>query len=245
MSKPKRSTESYLSSARSLVPFAPGLKKYKRRKTLKPAEKGAITRKENALAFHTDKLVPVSKQLARQLKDQLFVPKRRVYDEETDQYRYEEGQGRQGIRAIELRNTGMDAKIHKVKDDMIVTSNGRTFLYWKLDREDVKTKRGMTKAAAAAFDSQFPIERVAELAKVAFEKLKPLAVYLWAPSGRVGNPFESLKQFSMWLAENWSADRYSQQEKWVNGIVILLHDTNFRKTVSVLKPPKPKPKKRK
>lgn len=241
MSKPKRSVDSYLQSARSLARFAPGLSKYRRRKTLKPSEKGAITRKENALAFHTDKLIPVSKKLARQLKDQLFVPTKRIFDEETQQVRYEEGKTRQGIRAIELRNTGADAKIHKVKNDMIVTSNGRTFLYWKLDREDVKTKRGMTKAAAAAFDSQFPIERVAELAKIAFDQLKPLAVYLWAPTGRVGNPFESLKQFSMWLAENWSADRYSQQEKWVNGIVILLHDKNFRKTVSVLKPPK-KPK---
>jgi hypothetical protein len=253
MSKPKRSVESYLQSAKSLAPFAPGLTKYRRRKTLKPSEKGAITRKENALAFHTDKLIPVSKKLARQLKDQLFIPSKRIFDEETEQYRYEEGRSRQGIRAIELRNTAPNAKIHKIGPDMLVTSNGRTFLYWKLDREDVKTKKGMTKAAAAVFDNQLPIERVSELAKVAFDELKPLAVYLWAPSGRVGNGFESLKQFSIWLAENWSADRYSQQEKWVNGIVILLKDDNWRKSTSVLKPidpnkdprkPKP-PKKRK
>lgn len=219
MSKPKRTAESYLQSARKLAKFAPALKRYRRRKTLTRWEKGAITRKEKLLLFHTENLIPVTKKHARELKEQLFAP---------------------GIRAIELRNTAPDAKIRKVKQDLMVTSNGRTWLYWKLDREDVKTKRGMNKAAKAAFDMQFPIERVAQLAGIAFERLKPLAVHLWAPSGRVGRPFESLKQFSMWLAENWNEDRYTQQEKWVNGIVILVDDPNWRKTISVLKPSKMK-----
>lgn len=247
MSKQKRETASYIESVKQLAKFAPSLKKYKRRKKLRPAEKGAITRKENLLRFHTQTLFPVNKKLAKELKGQLFAP---------------------GIHAIEFRNTAPNAKIHKVGQDLVLTSNGRTFLYWRLDREDVKSTKGMAKAAAKAFDIDeyeeefgdnteelppdlFPIERVAELAGLAFEQLKPLAVYLWAPSGRVGSGFESLKQFSMWLAENWHADRYTQQEKWVNGIAILLNDPNFRKPFSTMKPfdpdrdPRKPPKKRK
>lgn len=212
MSKPKRPVASYLESAKKLARFAPGLKKYRRRKTLTPSEKGAITRKEKLLRYHIDTLIPVNKKVAKNCKQYLFAP---------------------GIRAIELRNTSANARIACVGDDILVTSNGRTWLYWRLSREDVKTKRGMKKAAAAAFDMQFPIERVAELAQIAFDKLKPLAVHLWAPSGRVGRGFESFKQFTMWLNENWHEDRYSQQEKWVNGIAILINDPNWRRTQSM------------
>jgi hypothetical protein len=217
MSKQKRTASSYVESAKKLAKFAPALRKYKRRKTLTRWEKGAITRKEKLLQYHTEHLIPVTKKFARELKEQLFAP---------------------GVRAIELRNTAPNAKVRKVKQDLMVTSNGRTWLYWRLDREDVKSKRGMKKAAEAAFNMQFPIERVAELAGIAFEKLKPLAIHLWAPSGRVGRGFESLKQFNMWLAENWSADRYSQQEKWVNGIAILVNDPNWGRTRSMNKPPR-------
>lgn len=234
--KYKRPASSYLESVKRLIKFAPGLAKYKRRKTLKPSEKAAIARKENILRYHTEHLVPVSKKLSKELKPVMFAP---------------------GIRAVELRNTSPGATIRQVGKDMTVTSNGRTWLYWRLDREDVTTKAGMSKAAAKAFKideyeeefsgededeeqerNLFPIERVAELAGLAFDELKPLAVYLWAPSGRVGRGFESLKQFNMWLAENWSADRYSSQEKWVNGIAILLNDPDFRTPRSVNKPPK-------
>jgi hypothetical protein len=247
VSKQKRTAQSYLASAAKLRPFAPALKKYRRRKTLSPQEKGAISRKEKLLQFHTQHLIPVSKKLARELKNQLFAP---------------------GVRAVELRGTSANAKMRRVGKDMLVTSNGRTWLYWRLDREAVKTKKGMSDAAARAFEideyeepeegeeppiEQLPIERVAELAGMAFEELKPLAVYLWAPTGRVGDGFASLKQFTTWLAENWQTDRYSQQEKWVNGIAILLNDPNWRKPRSVNKPikgrdprlPTPKRKRRK
>lgn len=229
MSKQKRTDESVLQSARAFAKFAPGLKKYRRRKTLKKFERDYIIRKEKLLRFHTQHLIPVSKKLARELRGVKFGP---------------------GINAVEFRNTSPNATVRKVGDDLTVTSNGRTYLYWHLDREDI-TPKGMTAAARKAFaiddyeeefggeerepdHDRLPIERVAELADIAFAELKPLAVYLWAPTGRVGDGHRSLKQFTMWLAENWQTDRYSQQEKWVNGIAILLNDPEFGI-------PKPKP----
>lgn len=216
----KRPVSSYVESAKRLAKFAPGLKKYKRRKTLNQWERAAITRKENALRFHTTTLIPVPKKLQKEFKDQLFIPRR--FDKKTK--RYVEGTTTQGIKAIELRGMSSNTKLYSLNKDMKITSNGRTWLLWKLNRDDVKTRRGMTKAVQAAFNKQFPIERVAELAKIAFDELNPREVRLWAPSGPVGDRFEDLKAFTGWLAENWNTDRYSAQEKWVNGIAILLRD---------------------
>lgn len=198
----KRPTQDYLASAKRLAKFAPSLKKYRRRKTLSPAEKAAIRRKENALRF-ADHLIPLNKKQYAQLRDYTPGP---------------------GIHAVQLRNTGSHTKINFVKDNMFVTSNGRTYLYWKLSRGDVKSKSGMKTAAQKAFDMQFPVEQIAELAHKAFEELEPIAVYLWAPAGRVGQGFASLRQFLTWLYENWNTGRYTNQEKWVNGIAILLHE---------------------
>jgi hypothetical protein len=202
VSRRKRTTDEYLQSAKRLAKFAPSLRKYKRRKTLTRYEKSAIARKEKILRY-SDHLIPLTKNQAKDLKTQLFAP---------------------GVRAIQLRNTETHARIKRVRDDLIVTSNGRTWVYWKLEREDVKTKKGMKKAAEKAFEMQFPIEQIAELARKSFDELAPLAVYLWAPSGRVGEGFQTIKQFLNWLYDNWNAGRYTHQEKWVNGIAILLNE---------------------
>lgn len=202
MSRQKRQTSDYVSAAKRLAKFAPSLKKYKRRKTLTRWEKAAITRKEKLLRY-ADHLIPVTKAQAKELKAELYAP---------------------GVQAIQLRNTGAHTRIRKVKKDLLVTSNGRTWLYWRLERETVKTKRGMKKAAKEAFNMQFPIEQIAALAKVAFAELEPIAVYLWAPSGRVGQGFESLRQFEQWLYDNWNSGRYTHTEKWVNGIALLIRE---------------------
>lgn len=214
MSRQKRPTDSYILAAKRLAIFAPSLRRYKNRKKLKPAEKSAIARKEKILRF-TDHLKPLTKKQARALKGKTFAP---------------------GVQAIQLRNTAPDAKVKVIDNDMFVTSNGRLWLYWKLTRQDVKSKRLMNKAARVAFEMQFPVERVAELARIAFKKLKPIAVHAWTPAGRANNGFESIEQFVMWLNEHWQAGRYattnpttgetsySDPDAWLNGIAILLHE---------------------
>lgn len=196
MSRRKRPTSEYLEAAKRLAMFAPGLKKYRRRKKLSPSEKGAIARKERVLRY-TDHLIPVTKKMARELKGQLFAP---------------------GVQAIQLRNTSPHAKIRRVKKDIIVTSNGRTFLYWRL--LDLKPK-SLKKAAKEAFENirgAFPVEQIAELAQRAFKSIKTKQVFLWAESGRVGEGFRNFDEFVQWLYESYSS--YRNVERWVNGIAI-------------------------
>jgi hypothetical protein len=229
MSKQKRPVASYLKSARELDKFAPALRKYRRRHTrLTPWEKGAITRKENLLRYHTHQLYVIPKKHRRILKNRQFAP---------------------GIPALELRNVSGDDLTHEqtiipIDEDFMLRSNGRQWVYWQLDREEI-SKKGMKKAAQAAFNIQFPLERIAELAGLAFEELKPLAIHLWVKSGRANRGFDSFKQFMFWLNNNWGVTGGSEiglnpaedPREWINGIAILVKDPNWRKPRSVLRPP--------
>lgn len=200
MSRGKRPTRDYLTAASQLTKFVPGLKRYRRRKTLLPWEKAHIARYEKKLRY-AHHLIPLTPAQAKRFKPFLF--------------------GR-GINAIQLSNTG-DVKIKsisKINGDMMLASNGRQWIYWRLDRDTVRSRKGMQQAAQDAFDMQFPIEKIAALAEKAFEELKPYAVYLWASVGRVGEGFQTIKQFVDWLYANWNSGRYSMQERWVNGLAI-------------------------
>ncbi len=209
----KRPDESYLQAAKQLANLVPKLKKYRKRKTLKPSEKSAIARREKQLRGVTD-LHPVTKKQARKLKKKLFLP---------------------GIQAIRLRGVPEDAKIKiSAKGDISLTYNKRRWIYWGLDRDTVRSKRGMKNAGRDAFNLQFPIEKVADLAKAAFKKLKVQQVNLWAHAGRVGDGFGDLQQFILWVNEKWHAGRYGRSQNeggssdpglWVNGIAILLEET--------------------
>lgn len=194
----RRSTYEYIELAKKLSKFAPGLKKYKRRRKLNNGEKAAISHKERLLRY-SDHLIPVSKSQARKLKGLLFAP---------------------GVQAIQLRNTSPDAKITKVGKDIVLTSNGRNFIYWRL--ENVKA-RGMKKAADAVFnkfEATFQIEHIAALAQQAFKKFKPKQIFLWAESGRVGEGFADFDVFMDWIYESYS--QYKNVERWVNGVAIQL-----------------------
>lgn len=197
----KRTDKQWIQKAKELSKFAPGLKKYKlnmlyKGGKLNSGQKSAISHKEKILRF-SDNLFPVSAKQAKKLKGLLFAP---------------------GVQAIQLRNTAPGAKIVRFKKDMVVTSNGRTFIYWRL--ESVKP-RAMKKAAKQAFEeftATFDIEQLAELAKKAFAKLKPVRIYLWAEAGRVGEGFRVFDEFVQWLYEDYS--QYKNVERWVNGIAI-------------------------
>ncbi len=211
----KRPDQSYIDAANVLAKFVPSLRKYRRRKRLKPQQKSAIARFEKALRFARD-LKPLTNKQAAKLKSDLYKP--------TVEIKRGPNKGKHrvvgGIQAIQLRNTSDHAAIHFVQKDMFLTSNGRTWIYWKIDR--FKTS-DMAKAGTVAFKQirqAFPIEMISELAEHAFKKVSTKEVYLWAESGRVGEGFKSLQTFMEWVYESYGG--YNEPEKWVRGIAIRL-----------------------
>lgn len=221
MARRKRDLESYLESVKTLAPFIPSLKKYKKRKRLKPAEKSAIARKENILRqtyTQIDHLIPVSKRKARELRNILYEPETIIKSGK----RKGQTLRHHFIQAVQLRNVGHDARIlKKVDQNIFVVSNGRTWVYWKLP--DVRPK-ALEKAGEAAFTAPdaYDIERVIELARQAFENPTTKGIYLWAESGRVGFPMKRLSDFVRWIKEDYS--QYANTQKWVQGIAILVAD---------------------
>lgn len=221
--KQPRSDASYLQAAKQLSPIVPKLRKYRKRKTLTRYEKSAITRREKQLK-NIPFLVPVTKQQARRLKKKLFLP---------------------GIQAIQLRNVPEGSKIRFKKrgDIEIISATGGRWIYWSLDRDTVRSRRGMREAGKAAFDKRLPIEKVSDLTELAFKNYNVQQVHLWAHAGIVGDAFQDVQQFIMWVNEKWNAGRYmgSREEslgrfsnpsdpgKWVNGIAILIENPEYTK----------------
>lgn len=221
--KVKRPDASYIEAAKNLSHLVPKLRKYRKRKTLTRYEKSAITRREKQLK-NIPFLKPVTKKQARKLKGKLFLP---------------------GIQAIQLRNVPENAKIKFTKrgDIEIIHAEGARWIYWALDRETVRSRPGMRDAGRAAFEKKLPIEKVSDLTELAFKKYHIQQVQLWAHAGIVGDGFQDLKQFIMWVNEKWNAGRYmglqervsgifsnpSDPGKWVNGIAILIENPEYTK----------------
>ncbi|MDE2019762.1 MAG: hypothetical protein KGJ13_05460 [Patescibacteria group bacterium] len=147
-----------------------------------------------------------------------------------------------GVQAVQLRNVHPEAKIKFKGKNVEVLQDGQRWIYWALDTDTVRSRRGMRKAGQDAFNKQFPIERVSDLAAKAFQKFRVQQVHLWAHAGIVGDAFESVQQFVMWVNEKWNQGRYistryfaggdiytqpSDPGKWVNGIAILIEDTGY------------------
>lgn len=229
---PKRTIPEYLNFAKELAKFVPGLKKYKRRKTLKPSEKSYISKMANALRF-TDNLIPVTDKQYKHLKDELYVPHspdRWKTDKRTGEKTLIHGKPVKGIRAIRLKGMSPSTKLITVKaTDLTIASNGRTWLFWKLDKLGLTERRWrktVGKAIETAFMSPteaFPIEKIAKLAELAFKQITtPKAVYLWTRHGPVGQPFRDLPSFMDWLTDTYSR-AYKDTDEWMNGIAILVH----------------------
>lgn len=203
--KSRRTTDEYLSAARNMAKLVPGLRKYKRRKTLKPQEKAAIRRAEKKLHGGFN-LIPVDKRTAKELKDLLWAP---------------------GVQAIQFKNISPDAVVRRIKKDIYITSNGRNWIYWKLPDTSVGTMETsreeleqMSEEYPEAFRETFDIERLEELAARAYEDTRVKSVHLWTKQGRVGEGFRTLKQFMQWLYQEYS--HYKDTERWVIGIAFTL-----------------------
>ena len=202
----------------------PDLKRFKNRVTLKSSEKALITRRAKALAG-VDYLHPVSK------KETKLLGKRKLFLD-----------GHKGIRAIRIR--GFDPattklRIKKGGEIDIKQASGRHWIFWSLDREQVRSGGRMKMAARAAFNKMFPIEKVSELTKAAFKEYNVQQVQLWTHAGPVGRIFDTENQFILWVNERWQAGRYvnpgdraferdgSDPGEWVNGIAILIENKEY------------------
>lgn len=204
----KRTNENYATIAAHYAKFSPSIAKYKRRKKFNNGEKSYLSKVERVLRY-ADHLVPIPPR-----------NRKKAIKEQWELYGQESGLK---IYAQQLRGTGPDATIIKLDKNMTVTSNGRTWLYWRIDNVKPAGMRKAGKQAFNEFNSTFDIERLAELAKRAFTTRKPVAVELWAESGRVGEPFKTLDEFMQWIYEDYS--HYKNVERWVKGIAILIHGT--------------------
>lgn len=207
----------YQQQKKRLAPFVPKIARIRRKKKLTASDKATIRHFTKRIGSAAKNLRPVTAAQARKFKAQLYAP---------------------GVRAIELSGTTENAKVTVAGDDILVSQNGRTWVYWRVDRATVKSKRGMKSAAQRAFDMQFPIEKVAALAREAFAQYNVVQVHLWSHSGRVGVGFETLERFISWIDEKWQAGRYlrlpgeggsSDPAKWVNGIAILVEKGSRKK----------------
>lgn len=195
--KSKRTNADYRASADELARFVPSLKFSKRKKEFTRAEKWRVSYWQKRLRYMPN-LIPLTKSQMKKMKGQTISPL---------------------VQAIQLSNVGKVEKIRFVNKEMFVGANHRTFLFWRT--KDL-SEYGMQKIAKRTFDQQYPLEQIARLAELAFEKPTTKAIYLWSDHGNVGEPFLDIKAFVEWLLTDYS--KYKNVHRWVNGIAILLHD---------------------
>lgn len=226
-----RTDADYVQSAKSLSSIVPALKKLKNRKRLTRNEKRRIAYREKQLK-DVPYLKPVTAQQAKRLGS------KRLF--------------KRGVRAIQLKGVTPEEKIRVNKRGDISASNAdQTWIYWALPRDTVRSKRKMRTIGPAAFNKQFPIDTVAEMAIRAFKTYDVHAIYLWSHYGAVGTGHLTPEQFIMWVNEKWQHGRYvstitnqntgsiyenpSDPGRWVNGVAILIENPEYTKRKKELK----------
>lgn len=228
--KSVRSDADYAASVKGLSSLVPALKKLKNRKHFTPQEKRRIRYREKQLRDIPD-LVPVSAEQAKRLGT------KRLF--------------KRGVRAIQLKDAeGSKIKINK-KGEISVSNPNQSWIYWPLSRDTVRSKRKMREVGPAAFNKQFPIEKLSDMAVKAFKKWDVKEIHLWSNRGAVGTGFEDAGSFIMWVNEKWQHGRYvstvtnentgtryenpSDPGRWVNGIAILIENPEYTRKKKALK----------
>jgi len=205
--KKRYTDKEFIDKAIELAPIIPSVRKYVKRKKLRPAERAAISHKIN-LSRYQDHWVKISDSAAKNLpKENLVAP---------------------GIHAVQLKGMGERANVERIdkEGNLFVESFGRRWIFWRL--ENVKPpkveKAGKTVFDENQFNAKFDIEKIKDLAEKAFtsKTLQVAEVKLWAEVGPVGPPLPSLRQFIHWIYESYST--YKHVDRWVNGIAIMLKD---------------------
>lgn len=179
--KAKRPTSSYLSAAKSNRDLVPSLKKYSRRKNLTRWEKSAITRAGNKIrhAGGRSQLFSLTKIQARRLKDK-------------------DPLIGGGVRAIALRNTAPDSKVHVRKGKISVQTNGREIKY---------------------ISAKADIGAILNEIEKAFKKPGINTVWLWTVKGRAQRGFRSMERALEELRAAFEA--YTNTDEWLLGIAHL------------------------
>ncbi|MDE2019667.1 MAG: hypothetical protein KGJ13_04980 [Patescibacteria group bacterium] len=231
--KPKRTTASYLKDAARLAPIVPKLKKFRRRKTLKPYEKAQIVRYANAIPYSAN-LFPVKARIAKAKPDLLWPIYYTVKEKHKGKKNVHAGEERRmhGIFAMREDNFGNPGAFHIYANsgkymegsrEFSLVSNGRKWIYWSLPKSGLKKRKLPNKQIAEygrrAFELEdFPIEKLQKLAELQFRKLKTFRVALWTRHGRTRAVFDDLKQFLKWVAEEW--EHYKETDEWVKGLAV-------------------------
>jgi hypothetical protein len=223
-SRRKRNTESYLAAAILRAHYVPKLKKYRKRKTLKPWEKSYIKRWENLVPIVID-LIPVKKPQAKKLKKNLYRPESIIKKgPKIGQKRYHPP-----INAIKLRNTSSRAKIKSITNDkMLVEDRGREWVYVRLPDSEPATLEDYGEDIFDGEPGTFDIERIAAIASRAFERPSTKGVALWTKSGRADDVFPSFRQFYHWLMTYYV--KYENTDEWVDGIAVLIGEEDEEMT---------------
>lgn len=226
-----RTDADYIASAKRLAGIVPSLRKLKSRKRLTKQEKRRIRYREKQLK-DVPYLKPVTAQQAKRLGS------KRLF--------------KRGVQAIQLKGVEPDERITvNMRGDISASNANQTWIYWALPRETVRSKRKMREVGPAAFNKQFPIDTVAEMAIAAFKRYDVHAIYLWSHYGAVGTGHLTPAQFIGWVNEKWQQGRYvstvtnqntghiyenpSDPGRWVNGIAILIENPEYTKKKKALK----------
>lgn len=196
-----------------LKAIVPSLKKFSRRKVFTEQEKRTIKRFSNMLPY-SDNLHPVTKNIAKKYRDELYTPK------EDDPHTY-------GVQAIKLTHLPREKYPIKIKDrhghlEYVVQYPDGQREWWHSPISKI-TKQTLKKTARTAFEDNpylLPLQDLAEQAARYFKNTQTKAVSLWTVDGIVGRTFRTFGEFELWLYREW--EHYKDVNKWINGIAILV-----------------------
>jgi hypothetical protein len=214
-----RPESDYINSAKRLAAFVPSLKKYKRRKRLKPQEKSAIARREKQLHYFTTRLAPLSKKDARiaKRKGEIFSVQEKIKSgKKKGQYRTV-----YGFSAVDTGTLSYGTKARYDKNKNLILST---------PQKDVWEFRSLPGGA-------FDIADLIALAEEAFADPEMIQFHLWTVKGIAGQRYKTLKRFIFDTSDEGGAWRIAGSDisatndpsQWIKGIAVLISERGIKK----------------